>query len=539
MSPISTSRLPHPGQPLARVSRHVTWAACIVGAGCLAWAYGVFLRAPAVGTFHDDGVYLVTAKSLAEHRGYRIISLPGEPRQTKYPVLFPLLLSLAWRVNPSFPSNVPWLRIVPFGAGLAWMLLSCRMLRRLHVPWEATAIIALTTAASPWTLFLSTSLLSETVFAALLTGALLVLVRICEGGAGARAELSAGLLMGAALLTRTAGVAAAAGGLAALALHRKWRACGRYAAGVVLWMVPWILWVAGHRSEPVLDPFYSAANYESWNLVLGYPWREKILIGAVNAVYASQLEQLWGINPGSRPGVWLGLLTCALVIRGAWYTRRSPVTTVVGTYVLALLLWAFPPIRFLVPVLPLTGWLAFVGAGKHRVAAALIAAILLGAAGPATWRLAAEVERKGGTWFSADRVPDWQALRRQHRWIERHAGREAVLVGIYDPTYFLFTGRRAVRPFSIDPLLMYYNVGRRPDSPLGTVDDFRRRLIDARADFVLASPGDGLQPMLRDLAGIWPHAVEPVQADLAPGYPIYRVDRQRLTCAGADGRCGS
>src|SRR5437879_3951892 len=31
------------------------------------------------GQCHDDGVYTVTAKALAEGNGYRLISLPGEP----------------------------------------------------------------------------------------------------------------------------------------------------------------------------------------------------------------------------------------------------------------------------------------------------------------------------------------------------------------------------------------------------------------------------------------------------------------------------
>ena len=40
-------------------------------------AYWFAFRAPAVGIYHDDGIYLVTAKALAEGKGYRIISLPA------------------------------------------------------------------------------------------------------------------------------------------------------------------------------------------------------------------------------------------------------------------------------------------------------------------------------------------------------------------------------------------------------------------------------------------------------------------------------
>src|SRR5580765_4929334 len=76
----------------------------VIGSGAallfIAWAYWTALHAPAVGMFHDDGVYLVTAKSLATGHGYRIVSLPGEIAQTKYPILFPALLAAVWKVSP-------------------------------------------------------------------------------------------------------------------------------------------------------------------------------------------------------------------------------------------------------------------------------------------------------------------------------------------------------------------------------------------------------------------------------------------------------
>src|SRR3954471_19102780 len=71
---------------------------------------------PQFGDYHDDGIYFVCAKSLAAGE-YRIESLPGAPAQTKYPPLYPLLLSLAWRINPAFPEN---LRIA---AWLSWLSL--------------------------------------------------------------------------------------------------------------------------------------------------------------------------------------------------------------------------------------------------------------------------------------------------------------------------------------------------------------------------------------------------------------------------------
>src|SRR5262245_30496635 len=115
----------------ARYPRWLRTAAFLVALTGLAIGYFVLVRTPTVGTFHDDGIYLVTAKSLAEGQGYRIISIPGDPPQTKYPVLFPWVLSIVWRVYPSFPDNLPWLKLVPLGAMLIWLYLSRALLQRL------------------------------------------------------------------------------------------------------------------------------------------------------------------------------------------------------------------------------------------------------------------------------------------------------------------------------------------------------------------------------------------------------------------------
>ncbi|MGH9611896.1 MAG: hypothetical protein ACRD4P_02325, partial [Bryobacteraceae bacterium] len=49
---------------------------------------------PEFGRLQDDGLLFVSAKSLADHQGFRILSLPQQPAQTKYPVLYPLYLSI-------------------------------------------------------------------------------------------------------------------------------------------------------------------------------------------------------------------------------------------------------------------------------------------------------------------------------------------------------------------------------------------------------------------------------------------------------------
>ena len=57
---------------------------------------------PQFGQKHDDAIYYITSKSLTEGRGYRILSLPGEPFETKYPPVLPFLLTIPWLLDPRF-----------------------------------------------------------------------------------------------------------------------------------------------------------------------------------------------------------------------------------------------------------------------------------------------------------------------------------------------------------------------------------------------------------------------------------------------------
>lgn len=104
----------------------------LVTLSLLGTVYAFAWFAPSVGLYHDDGIYLVTAKALAEGQGYRIISLPHEIAQTKYPFLFPAALSELWRMLPHFPRNVPLLKALPLVCALLWFGLIYKLLVRLN-----------------------------------------------------------------------------------------------------------------------------------------------------------------------------------------------------------------------------------------------------------------------------------------------------------------------------------------------------------------------------------------------------------------------
>ena len=327
----------------------------------LAAAYFAALRGPSVGMFHDDGIYAVTARALAEDRGYLILSLPDSPPQTKYPILFPWLLSLVWRIAPAFPDSLPWLRAVPFLSMVAWLGLSWRLIQQCGASRATATVVILLTVVSPWALFLGTSLLSETLFAALLAGMLLTLTASTTSSrVSQRLAALAGLLGGASILTRAAGVAVAAAGLAWLLSRRRWSHAVAFAAGAGAMVAPWGLWVLA-QNHAAAESYYSASIYGSWNIVFSYTWSEKLNVLVGNVLYSALTPAtFWGFP--SHPVILVlgSVVAAAVVLRGLWLTRQHAATWCVVAIGTMNLLWVWPPPRFYFPVLPLMLWHASV-----------------------------------------------------------------------------------------------------------------------------------------------------------------------------------
>lgn len=97
------------------------------------------------GQYHDDGIYLVTARALAEGRGFKIISLPGEPAQTKYPIGFPLLHAVLWKLCPGFPENLPAAILMQAAIGAAAAIVVAAYLVKTR---KATPLLGLVICAA-------------------------------------------------------------------------------------------------------------------------------------------------------------------------------------------------------------------------------------------------------------------------------------------------------------------------------------------------------------------------------------------------------
>jgi hypothetical protein len=412
----------------------------------LAWS------TPSFGIVHDDAIHLVTAKALATGKGYRIISLPKELPQTKYPVLFPLLLSVVWRLDPDFPANLAFLKIVPLLCTVAWAISLFCLARRLSIPRPHALCIASLLLAVPWVLSMSGLLRSEPLFAALSTWALIYILD-AEREGRLRSAVYAAVLAALAYHTRTAAMALMAGSLCGLLLAKRFRLALTFAALCFALCTPWILWQRTQQQPifPHAEAFYSAATYHYENVITYFPLSQKIVIVSKNLLNIIEAPAFL-LGCGSAVlGLPLAFSIWLVALRGLTRIRRS-VAVVFITSILIPLLYAGQPFRYFVPILGLLFLLVYFGLPGNRFRIAAYALLTLQVfAG--LWLLRRDSQRPQimapeaagfhSTW------PDVMAM---EDWLRANSSPEDVVISAMDPLTYLYTGRKGIRGSVLRPL---------------------------------------------------------------------------------------
>ncbi len=255
---IGTKDLAAPFSTTASITRSVIlisgWPLVVLLALALS-SLAFFSAQNIVGLFHDDGIYVVVAKALSEGSGYRIVSLPGEPYQTKYPFLYSQLLSWAWSLNPQFPENVSLLNFVNVFFYFASLLLAYVLYVQNTMGGKADALLYVFLVGANASVFSMTSYpLSDIPF--------MVAVLFCltlsdpTNGFSIRTRsivlLAAGA--GSAFLFRNAGAALILAGLIYLLLARQRKQFYLYVIVVGCLIVPWVLWQAMYGPAAIENP---------------------------------------------------------------------------------------------------------------------------------------------------------------------------------------------------------------------------------------------------------------------------------------------
>ncbi len=476
-------------------TKHKAWNLLIAAVLLLpsAWYLTQFSDLPSFGRLHDDSLYFVGAKSLAEGHGYRIESLPGAPAQTKYPPLYPLLLSIAWKVNPAFPQNLivagwlSWLALPALVAQLWWLFSGFGFDRKRT--WGLLALFSL----NPYViLFSSQFLFSELWFLALSVAAMLAIEHALRSKS-ARWAIAAGGIAGLAYLTRSAGLALFTAGAIYLWIAKERRLAGLFAAAAAPFALGWMLWARLHQAptnDPeliyYLDYFRYQAYAISWSDLPIVLWKnvDGLLVGfgtlIIPKITGSLFEKI------------LSQVIAVAMISGVVRMVRRGKALLFALFAafscVLLVIWHFPPTeRLVMPLFPLAlagllvegeHFVSLLRASRNhkdrsqRVAAmgmigvaGVFALVLLGVQGYVSAAFLAEDARLHQA-TNADRNVFY-------RWVSENTPPEATILSSDDVLLYLHTGRRAMRR-PLPPFLWY-----REDHPgtiawLGEPTDYAR-----------------------------------------------------------------
>lgn len=247
------------------MTRHA-WA-CLAAALAVVAVYVLRLDGIA-GIIGDDAWYALLGRTLARGDGFHQANSPTPGLLPYLPPGFPLLLAPLWLVAPSFPANVPVLKVLSMVAMLGAAGLTYTWAKARH-GWSPglALLVALGVALVPSLVFIATStLMSEAAFLAVQLVAVVVLERTTSN----RGTIAAGAGAAAAVAIRTIGIAVPAGAVLYLLLRREWRRAGLFAAVVVLALAPWQIYAyraaaeAAPRTAGEALPSYTQVFWQKW-----------------------------------------------------------------------------------------------------------------------------------------------------------------------------------------------------------------------------------------------------------------------------------
>ena len=413
---------------------------------------------PQFGTYQDDGLFLIGAKSLSEHQGYRISNLPGEPFQTKYQPLHALILTAIWGIDGDFPGNLKLVALYQALVLVAFIGLSGLLFQSFGFSALESAALCAFLALSPWIIYWATVPFSDYLFAALVAGAFLLIHR--------RWFLAAGIVVAAAYLTKSAGLLIVPAVLIGSFLRRDWRSAGIFLLPVLPAIAGWTWWANSRRivsDQPILWYYtdYIGAFLKNGGLRALPDIIPHNLVSIMAASGSVVVQNL----PDSMPGRFLCVLVLAAMVTGAVriVKRTGLIEYPVFCLLLALtlMLWDFSPnVRLMLPMLPLLAIGLYL---EGSILGGLIRRSLHGqdlGNRAAAWMILAAIFagclygiRENGI-FIAREIP---ALLRQGRefttrsrqvllWCRASLPSSAVVLASDDTLVYLYTGLKSVRP---------------------------------------------------------------------------------------------
>lgn len=338
-----------------------------------------------VGMFQDDAWYVLLAKAFATGQGYTLINSPTPGILPLYPPGFPFLLSLAFRLSPQFPQNLWLLKSVSIAAMfLTGAACYYYFAKYRNLPEYLALGLASVVALNPGLVFMATSsVMSECAFALAQMATLIGSERCAQAKDGEKFWLFALLAAAAsswAFLTRSMAAGLILAALIYLAKERLFKSAVVFAAGVALLAGSWTIYSRVKAPTPeqraeinsyIVRPY----TEQFWDRIAGHESAGRISLGDLpgrfwdnsSSIASSDLGGI--VTPSFFPSLnqgmaergdliqlLLSLLAFGLIIAGFVSVVREKITyaeLALPISTLIVIIWPFPPYRFLLPALPL------------------------------------------------------------------------------------------------------------------------------------------------------------------------------------------
>lgn len=207
----------------------------------------------------DGGTYIALSQSL--HQGtYRAINVPGEPIQTQYPPLFPILLyPVAYQPSGSIGLVRCWVA--------AWSFLAVFAIARAASlrDKEIGVLAALPFLASCLYGEFGTSVLTECVFITIcyaVVNRTQIWIESCKEIPDRKLDLLIPVGAGLAMLLKTAAVALVAAVFLMMLRHKKFRALCISVAILGMMLAPWWTWQNMHKSDYIQSHILMKDTYD-------------------------------------------------------------------------------------------------------------------------------------------------------------------------------------------------------------------------------------------------------------------------------------
>jgi hypothetical protein len=436
------------------------------------------------GQSEDDAIYFSSAQALAQGRGYILPSIPGTPSAAKYPILYPLILSVIWRLSPSFPGNlVPAIAVtVAFGI---WFLAAVFFFFRSFKTLSDAECLLLTAfcALHPLVIFYSGSILSDIPFAALALTAMVLADHVMQEGSETPYVVLCAILAGLSMLMRLFGLPIVAGIIVAAIARQTWKPLLVFIASIS----PFVLAVGWRVIHPLssIAPV-SGANAETlgwahtWAYYTSYWTMWKISVPNIHIFWAMLQNNLlltlsgpanFFLAPmfvhntllGRVTVAVIGLVTVAGIARHGKLRGWSTVHFSLPFYLVVVLLWNYADAnnRYLLPYWPfcaaglwlesrhllklLAAQLSAARAALDKVVVAMMGGLVLAL----VWAIAVNY-LSGTRELMRQQVEKRASLlkgkKAAYDWITKNAAPDARVIAYEDPSVYLYSGRMAMRP---------------------------------------------------------------------------------------------